>query len=306
MKKTVSLILSLIFVFTILTGCTGDTSSAESSLAPVTEAIDGEVRYGFNPHVYSGIYDDNFDDKTRETFFGFCDAVLAGDEEFPCSDEIMYFNIVNTISHNCMPLATYFVCDTDDPVSHGVGRIEYSMPHDEYLQKVSEFKEAVTDILNEVFTYGMSEEERAKALYSYFETNYTYDYDALGITNDTNLSSYRLLTEHKGICQEIAPLFAYLLLQTGMDCTTCGALNEANESHEWVVAKIDGEYYHIDPTFVMTDQGTWKYFGMTDDKRFEEGGWLKAYFNYGEANIFDSRGDYACTSTRFETLWNQM
>lgn len=304
MRRLLSALICLSFVFPVLAGCTDDGSNGETYVTAVTAVVDGKVRYSFNPHVYSGLYDDNFDAKTKETFFGFCDALLAGDEEFPCSDNIMYFNIVNTISHNCMPLSCY-VCAAEDPVSHGMGRIEYSIPREEYLTKTEEFREMITDILENVFSCDMSDEEKAKALYTYFETHYMYDYEAAG-SDSVELSSYRLLTEGKGICQEIAPLFAYLLLQAGVDCTTCGSLNELNESHEWVVAELDGEYYHIDPTYVITDPGTWKYFGMTDDKRCEEGGWLKAYFNYGEANIFDSRGEYACTSTRFETLWNQM
>ena len=276
---------------------TSAAASAEGTSG--SEGSSGEEQYHheFDPHVYPKMFEENFDDTTKESFFSFCDALLAGEEEFYCPDEITMFNITSTISSQCMPLA-------DSYVNVSKGHIEYTIPKEEYLVKVREFKDMITSILDECIKPGYDDVDKALALYHYFETHYTYDHEAAESTDFMDLSAYRLLTGHTGICQEIAPAYAYLMMQAGVDCTTCGGLNNINEAHEWAFACLGGEYYHIDPTWVITDPGTLKYFGMTDDKRVLEGSWDMKTLNYGSANIFDDRGVYKADSTRFEQLWD--
>ena len=315
MKKAICLTLSLALLMTLVS-CSKtqeETSASTAATTSQTEATateqtsDGtsatettaEYHHEFLPHVYAKIYDDNFNEDTKKAFFSLCDALLSGGEEFYCPDSITMYNIKDTISGQCMPLA-------DVPgISIDVGKIKYEIPKDQYMAKVEEFKSMIVSILDECIKPGYSDVDKALALYTYFETHYMYDYDAL--TDDSmSLSAYRLLTERKGICQEIAPLYAYLMLQAGVDCTTCGSLNNINEAHEWAFATLDGEYYHIDPTWVITDPETLKYFGMTDDKRAEEGGWDMKILNYGAANIFDDRGEFAAESTRFSGFWDSV
>ena len=312
MKKALSLALCIVLMME-LASCSKtqeETSAAPSypttsqteTQAPVqTSAADtaGEYHHGFLPHVYAKIYEDNFNEETKTAFFSLCDALLTGAEEYYCPDEVTMYNLVNTISGQCMPLAAMPDIRVEE------GKIIYLIPKEQYLAKVEDFKNMITSILDECIKPDYGDVDKALALYTYFETHYTYDYDAVE-DDSKSLSSYRLLTERQGICQEIAPLYAYLMLQAGVDCTTCGSLNSINEAHEWAFATLDGEYYHIDPTWVMTDPETLKYFGMTDDKRAEEGGWDMKILNFGLANIFDDRGEFKASSTRFSDVWDSV
>lgn len=303
MRRALGIILIMTLVFTSVSCSrkqdeTPEASSSVSSSSAAQSAQSGDEGYHheFLPHVYAGIYEENFSKETKESFFSFCDAVLTGGEEFYCPDEITMYNVVNTISAQCMPLAgSYLNVD--------VGKIEYTIPKDQYLARVEEFKALVVSILDECIKPGYDDVDKALALYTYFGENYTYDYEAAE-NDDIPLSSYRLLTEKTGICQEIAPAYAYLMLQAGVDCTTCGSLNSINEAHEWAFATLDGEYYHIDPTWVITSPKTLAYFGMTDEKRGIEGGWDMKILNYGAANIFDDRGEFKAGNNRFEQIWD--
>ena len=306
MKKIMCVLLSGIFVLTAAScreepSATSSSSSSSQGTSVSTEGITGEGEYHheFNPHVYPKIYEDNFDEATKNSFFSLCDALLSGSEEFECPDPVTLFNIKDHISGQCMPLV-------DSYVKIDEGTIEYTIPKDQYLAKVDEFKKMIIEILDECDKPEYSDVDTALALYTYFETHYTYDDEAAKDDNTTPLSSYRLLTEKTGICQEIAPAYAYLMLQSGIDCTTCGSLNNINEAHEWAFATLDGEYYHIDPTFVISDPETLQYFGMTDEQRHNEGGWDVNILNFGLANIFDDRGIYKAESKRFEPLWDSV
>lgn len=307
MKKMLCVLLSGLIVLSAAScreepsetsSATSASSTQESSgSTDVTSA--GESHHEFNPHVYPQIYEDNFDEATKNSFFSLCDAILSGGETFECPDPVTYFNVTETIASQCMPLVF-------SGIKIDEGTIEYTIPKDQYLAQVDEFKTMIIGILDECDKPGYSDVDTALALYTYFETHYTYDYEAAKDDNNTPLSSYRLLTERTGICQEIAPAYAYLMLQSGIDCTTCGSLNNVNDAHEWAFATLDGEYYHIDPTWVITDHETLQYFGMNDDQRHAAGGWDMKILNFGSANIFDDRGIYKATSTRFEPLWDSV
>ena len=296
MKRIVSIILAGVMSLSLVS-CAPEADAPETS---ETVLVDG-----INPHVYSRLYDENFDEETKRSFFSFCDALYAGEEEFYCPDDVAFYNVTQTISHQCMPLATYFVDISSCDVSGGRGHIVYTVPKDEYLDRVEDFKDIVSSILKECIKPGYDDVDKALALYNFFETHYIYDHDAEQ-DGSVRLSSYRLLYEQKGICQEIAPAYAYLLMQAGVECTTCGSLNSINEAHEWAVAVLNGKDYHIDPTWAVTDPGTLRYFGMTDDKRVSEGGWDRSLFNYGEANLFDPRGEMKADDTAFEQIWDSV
>ena len=312
MRRGVSTILICVLAASVFTSCSGvqetdvvpassaERTSAASASGISSDASDTQYANEFDPHVYPSIYEENFDGKTKESFFSLCDAMLAGEDEFDCEDDVMFYTVVFTIAHQCFPLVE--LMGDGWTVNDGKAHINYSLPKDQYLQKAEEFKSLTVSILDECIKPGYDDTDKALSVYSYFVTHYTYDYDALG-DDVMGLSSYRLLTERKGICQEIAPAYAYILLQAHVDCTTCGSLNDINEAHEWALAKLDGEYYHIDPTFGINEPGSLRYFGMTDEERQNQGGWNITILNYGNANIFDDSGKYSADSRRFEALW---
>ena len=59
-------------------------------------------------------------------------------------------------------------------------------------------------------------------------------------------SNYNLLVKKYGLCENYARVYAYLLSQVGIysEIVTSGSM-----SHEWMMVRLDGKYYHADITW---------------------------------------------------------
>ncbi|MCR4689823.1 MAG: transglutaminase-like domain-containing protein [Lachnospiraceae bacterium] len=154
-----------------------------------------------------------------------------------------------------------------------------------------------------------SDLEKVLALYEYFCTEYTYDYEIYEEMSDRyieELSAYRFLTTDHGVCSECAPAFSYLLLQAGVDATTAGGICPRNgEGHAWSYVTIGGKNYHLDPTYGMESGVCLSYFMMTDEQREHEDGYKKSetcvgchYKGEQNGDLYDADDDY------FAPLWD--
>ncbi len=65
-------------------------------------------------------------------------------------------------------------------------------------------------------------------------------------TNPDAFNMYGTLVRRKSVCQGYAKTYQYLLNQLGIENYLCSS---QKLNHVWNIAKLDGEYYHIDVTF---------------------------------------------------------
>ena len=212
-----------------------------------------------------------------EAWYSLVDAVMAGEDTFSCPNGHIYLWVFAEFPKDCFPVLVEIIKPLDMydlSTINGTAQFEYKVSKEEAAQKIAEFKELTEGIINEVIKPEYTDFEKALALYSYFTHTYTYDYDNYWkIEKDeivNYVSSYRLMTTKTGICCEIAEAYSYLLLQLGINAATV-----INSKHEWSIIKLDGKYYHIDPTFAMGHPNSLAYFMMTDEKRELENGYTK-------------------------------
>lgn len=59
---------------------------------------------------------------------------------------------------------------------------------------------------------------------------------------------YNALVERKAVCAGYARAFQYLLQHMGIECTVVSGTAQGS-LHAWCLAKLDGNYYYIDPTW---------------------------------------------------------
>lgn len=72
----------------------------------------------------------------------------------------------------------YIDIPTEGPAfTDGVGYFAYTIPYEEFKEKLQEFENIVVGILNKALEDEYSDFEKALALYQYFISHYTYDYD---------------------------------------------------------------------------------------------------------------------------------
>ena len=264
--------------------------------------------YEFNPHVYSKFYVQEHGEERQQALFNYVDALRAGEDWFECPDEQTMWWCVGRIGHFFFPVGTEFT--TAGEYKDGMAQIYYKIPKEEFLEKEREFEKMITDIINNAVGDDYTDLEKALALYEFLTEYCTYDYEMLEHCAEwmDKQGGYRALIEKRGICNEFACLYQYLLLQCGVDAEESGgpSLTWGQDSHAWVYVTIDGKGYLVDPTWGETNvrEPSLAYFLFTDELREKRDGFDSAKFDVAGAGE-DSRKKYSfeATDKRFEDLW---
>lgn len=334
MRKTIAMLICLALMLSLLPGCAARPEPAPAETEPVpaetpaaaaetevpaeTEAIpepteeiapeEERGHYTFQPKVCSSYMTEVFGEARTETWFNLVDALMAGETSFACPDEDTYWWVMGQYPDRCFPVLKdliFYGPDVDEPVKDGVAEFTYTVPKEEAAARIADFVALVEDILNETLRDDYSDAEKALALYLYFSHHYVYDYEsARPDFAPTYLSSYRVLTTGTGICQEFSVAYSYLLLQAGVDAgVMSGHCSWTPEGHQWSYVKINGHNFHIDPTFVISDQDSLRYFMMTDEQR-EMDGFLRNDFVICSHYANDHpHPDYAADDDSFREIW---
>ncbi len=271
---------------------------------------EGRGHYRFQPKVCSSYMTELFGEPMRDTWFALVDAVMAGEDHFPCPDEHTYNWVMGQFPDKCFPVLKELIdytYDREHPVVDGVASFEYLVPREEAAARIAEFAELVEEILNQNLRDDYSDFEKALALYIFFSDTYTYDY-ATAFSNDgypDYLSSYRVLTQKTGICQEFSVAYAYLLLQAGVDASNMsGHRSYDRASHQWSYVRIHGHSFHIDPTYVVGDHYSLSYLMMTDEQREAEDCYYRNEYvicsNYAQDH---PHPDYSAEDDSFRAIW---
>ena len=269
------------------TGCNGTASKTEAT-------VKGEaLHHEWKSFVYSDFYRGIYDEDTEETFRAYCEAVSKGETEFVCkSSDFRIVSRLKMLASEYMPIAFMYAnvtgIDSDD-----VAHIDYGMSSEEFLTKLEEFKGKVLKILDDTCKAGYSDTENAIAIYDYFARNLTYT---------TYTSSYVVLMEENGICQDIASAYDYLLGQVGIDACVCNSMINREYPHTWSLIRLDGKYYHADPTFALSNPGTIRYFGFTDEGRSSMDNYEEFPFTYGFELYEDQEEKFKSKDDRFIDL----
>lgn len=168
--------------------------------------------------------------------------------------------------------------------STGVMTLEYYYDEEETQAIIDAFEVEVDRYMSLI---GNSDTEGMKALILYYAFSYdaTYDYEIFqdfeGLPfreADYRESAYSAVVDHSGICSSFASGLVFLYTQAGIAAEVTDNFSGENGSgaHAWVLAEIDGEYFYIDPTWGIFEgdrYGSVYYFGMTEQDRFEAGGY---------------------------------
>ncbi|MBQ6602876.1 MAG: transglutaminase domain-containing protein [Eubacterium sp.] len=246
----------------------------ESEPEPETICSNEEGHYSFNPHVFGSRYLEQFGEEKRDAFFAFVDALRNGEDSFPCPDADTAGWCAGRLQNFFFPVAGSFI--EAGVWRDGTAQIVYLIPKEEFLQKEQEFEAAITGILNDCLSDDYNDLEKTLALYEYMTMNHVYDREMAGFSLEwmDRQSPYRCLQEKRGICNEIAGLYNYLLLQAGIDSEEMGGAvhysTGLTEGHSWVYVTMNGKSYHIDPTYGLTEsRPPLCYFMMTDEIREE-------------------------------------
>lgn len=317
------LICSALMLSVFCAGCSHPAESKpvpEQTEAPVTETVPAETEpettappeperghYVFQPKVCSPYIRELFGDVMCDTWFHLVDAVMAGEDTFPCPDADTYGWVCGQFPNLCFPVLDQLIAfPYDDSFADGVGTIQYLVPKEEAAAQIAAFSKTVEDILNEALRDDDSDFEKALALYLYFAEHYTYDYELMENNTDASaLSACHVFSEQTGICQEFSVAYSYLLMQAGVDATVMKGIRSYDGGHhQWSYVRIGGKNYHIDPTYVLGTDSL-SYFLMSDAQREYEDCYPKHDFVITSvyAQEYGSPA-YNAEDITFSELWN--
>lgn len=145
----------------------------------------------------------------------------------------------------------------------------YSMDKKSALAAQNKFRSKVVSILSTEVSPSQSQMRNALALYDYLNQNVTY------ASNDQGTGGYDALVNGTAICYGYSYALVYLMDQIGIEAHLTSSMDE---SHMWVIAKLDGEYRHLDPT------NGWSRFGLSDQaQKRNYNDWYCGNINYVRA-----------------------
>lgn len=192
---------------------------------------------------------------------------------------------------------------TDDHMSIW---LEYKYPKETCDEMLQFIDDQYLEILNSIIRPDMNELEKVLAVYKYFAENIAYDYEWLDALNNANgefdhpdIAVYEALNNHKGVCHTYTYLVEFALEQLDIDCIRLIGQMKADENsfHMWPLVWIDGQAYHLDPTWDGDkDSASLYYFGMTDIENEDRG------IEDSWSVDIDTALDGVCDDNRFESF----
>lgn len=320
MKRKLINLISIVVMSCYIAGCnvivpektesvTSETVTTTSeTTTEATTTTEARGHFDFKPVVISTIFRDIMGEDMYKAYCNYVTAVRNGEDSFEVKDEHTYDWMIGQFPCQLQPVYYEFTeSNYGGAFKDGRATFQYKISKDELKTKEAEFEKIVTDILNENLRDDYSDFEKALALYLYFSNTYTYDYESYEKMKEDpfmKFSAYRFLTRKTGICSECSAAYSFLLLQAGVDATVAGGTGSDGEGHGWSYVTINGNNYHIDPTFVMGKPNCLSYFMMTDAQRENENGYKKAktsiachYKEDHNGNKYDANDDF------FAPLW---
>lgn len=150
--------------------------------------------------------------------------------------------------------------------------ILYSMySYDEALVRVRALENAISAYLCDM-TKGLDEYEREKFIHDRLVTE--CDYDSGAASSDSGAgdasSAYGALVNHRAVCGGYTAAMKLLMDRVGIESIPVRGTAEG-VGHVWLLTNIEGEWYHLDPTWddpVVTEATLtihYDYFNISDD-----------------------------------------
>lgn len=296
----------------LLTGCGTKKDNEETEttekIAITEEGITGveteedkwnvPINYTWNPHVYGDILKELYGEEGEEDLYGLIDAVLAREEscDFDVSNSGIIWDLGLIMQQIC-PLFDKLVSDYS--IEAGVAYFEYRYDMEQHEEIIKNFKDRIEDIICSSVMETDNQTMTALAIYHLYSSSIEYDHEAVDDFN-ADITPYRALVEYEGICQSFSSAYTYLLLQCGITAVNISSFND-DAAHQWTLVKLNGNYYHMDPTYEEGYGGEGLiFFGITSDIR-EIFDYPVEHFNV--MNIW-SGSDIQANDDTFANLWN--
>lgn len=168
------------------------------------------------------------------------------------------------------------------------GTLTFNITYLTDKQKEAHVTAEVKKILPKIVKKGATQMEKVKAVHDYIVLNSSYS----NKTKNSQYSAYTLLTEGKGVCQAYALLMLKMFEELNVEAKYVKGYTN-NEHHAWILAKVDNEWYHIDPTWDdpignKADEVRYKFFMLTDKQISATHSWERTEYPAAKSEKYKS------------------
>ena len=277
------LITALLVSALLLPGCGHGIVPEMSAGTSETAVTAGQISisYVFDQHAYPAILEDCCPEEYRDSFFNLCDALCEGKDTFECSNKEAYAFCMDPETLNQLyPAACGQISAGDRAFENGTGHIRYEKSAGEFMERQKAFQNDISALINRYIKPDYTDFEKCLVLYDYMTSEYQFDHidEVRQFDGGTVYSCFEL---KKGICSDLSALYAYLLMECGVDAVAvenAGAQTGAGY-HAWTYVRLGGEGFHIDVSSALKDEtglpgSLMDYFMMTDTDRSSYGGYI--------------------------------
>lgn len=238
-KKTISIILTMLFIINAFTV----TAFADNSGVAYIEPIE----------LYNGSLQSQQDFESSFSGTAFRDYLISNIQH--CNEEINIssYNIpassgselLEYIIHS-IPEAFNILLSSGMKMSTTGTKIysiylSYNCSSNEYSNMINQFKNKVNKLLGDIKSSSLNDYQKALLIHDRLINNCTYTEDTLHCYD-----AYGALVEGKAVCQGYTLAYMYLLNEVGIDNYFC---NSSSLKHAWNIVKINDKYYHSDATW---------------------------------------------------------
>lgn len=171
--------------------------------------------------------------------------------------------------------------------------VRYCYTKDEITSRQAELSSAANEIIGSAVNSDMSDEEKCRALYNYFNANTVYDDEAVEEAERNNytkgegwkdaedaFNAYGIIVNKKGVCQSYALSYKLLCRLCGVEAKVVTGYLDNTLPHAWNAVRLGGEWYQTDCTNNETNCGIPFFLyeagaedlamtGYTEDKMYE-------------------------------------
>lgn len=147
--------------------------------------------------------------------------------------------------------------------------LQYTLPTDQRISATEQLQSILDGILADL---PETDDEYVTERYLHDRLLSLCTYDTAAAESETAVvpnayTAYGALVEGKAVCEGYAKAMQLLLYKASIPATlVTGVAKESNEAHMWNLVTINGENYHLDPTWNDTnDQQQYTFFNLTTD-----------------------------------------
>ncbi len=223
-------------------------------------------------------YFSSFGGEYIELYYDIVDAVINHKSEIEISNSIedLYYsdNVIKGFLH-INPLQSFV---TNIERQENVIYIEYRFDEQNHKKELQYMDKRLNEILETNVKEDYTDFERIMAIYTYVSSNFKYD-SSYDVESNEKIDIYDFIKNGYGVCHSYARTCKFLIYQYGINTYEARAYSPDGKPHEWFLAQIDDEWYHFDPTYENNDTNGLglKYFAMSDERRFNNGGFLPQF-----------------------------